>query len=148
VEEYANALADAVDAAVPGWVVRSVERLLEAWHGEADAVILGRAAEAGEAARVAVMGELRPLLAADIDDQRTTPLTILRAAVRFPTAVLREAGVPPVVRDADAERHFPGDDYDLTPGSFAEVDPSLHEPAIAWGAAKAHTHLRRHRPST
>ena len=26
-----------------------------------------------------------------------------------------------------------------------DVDPSLHEPGLAWGAAKAHTHLARRR---
>ena len=146
VQQYASALADAVEAAVPGWVERSVERVLVAWQGEADPDVLARARAAGEQARDAVMADLRPLLEADIDEQRTTPLTILRAAVRFPTEVLRDAGVPGVVRDEDSARRFPDDEYGLTPASFADVDPSLHEPGIAWGAAKAHTHLRRHRP--
>jgi hypothetical protein len=146
VERYAHALADAVDETVAGWVERSVERVLVAWRGTADPGVMARARAAAEEARGAVMAELRPLLDADIDDQRSTPLTILRRAVRFPTEVLREAGVPPVVRDDDSARRFPEDDYDLTPASFADVDPSLHDHGIAWGAAKAHTHLRRHRP--
>ena len=40
---------------------------------------------------------------------------------------------------------FPDDPYDLTPGSFADVDPSLHEPGLVWGAAKAHVVLARRR---
>ena len=70
---------------------------------------------------------------------------MVRRAVVYPTAVLRGAGVPPVVRDADAEARFPDDDYDLTPAAFADLDPSLHEPGLVWGAAKAHVHLARRR---
>ena len=43
-------------------------------------------------------------------------------------------------------RLFPDDDYDLSPATFADVDPRLTEPGLAWGAAKAFTHLQRHRP--
>lgn len=101
--------------------------------------------EAGELARVEVCGRLRDLLETDIEDQTASPLQILRTAVTYPTAVLRHAGVPPVERDEFARRGFPGDDYDLTPSSFADIDPSLREPGIRWGAAKAHVHLARRR---
>ena len=50
-----------------------------------------------------------------------------------------------VVRDAHAERLFPDDDYDLSPGAFADVDPALHEPGLVWGAAKAHVIMARRR---
>ena len=53
--------------------------------------------------------------------------------------------MPPVERDDFAREAFPDDDYDLTPASFADVDPSLFEPGVAWGAAKAWTHRQRHR---
>jgi hypothetical protein len=49
-----------------------------------------------------------------------------------------------VQRDADAERLFPDDPYDLTPGSFADIDPELHDPGLLWGAAKAHVVKHRH----
>jgi hypothetical protein len=87
----------------------------------------------------------RALLVSDIDEQPTTPLALIRAAVRYPTAVLKSAGVPPVERDRFATEAFPDDDYDLTPASFAAVDPALTEPGSAWGAAKAFEHKRRHR---
>ena len=48
-----------------------------------------------------------------------------------------------MVRDRFAEQTFPDDVYDLVPASFADVDPSLHEPGLLWGAAKAHTVLVR-----
>jgi hypothetical protein len=50
-----------------------------------------------------------------------------------------------VRRDAEAVRQFPADPYDLTPMTFADLDPELAEAGIAWGAAKAHVHLARRR---
>jgi hypothetical protein len=35
--------------------------------------------------------------------------------------------------------------YDLSPAAFADLDPSLREPGLTWGAAKAHVHLARRR---
>jgi hypothetical protein len=49
-----------------------------------------------------------------------------------------------VERDEFRVRAFPEDVYDLTPASFADVDLSLHEVAMAWGAAKAMAHRERH----
>jgi hypothetical protein len=108
------------------------------------AAVVAAARDAGRRAADEVGGEMRALLAADIDDQRSTPLTLLRSAVRFPTEVLRSAGVPPVERDPIQARLLPDDLYDLSPASFADVDPSLAEPGLVWGAAKAMAHRRRH----
>ncbi|MFM8862787.1 MAG: hypothetical protein ACKOIA_10110, partial [Acidimicrobiia bacterium] len=77
--------------------------------------------------------------------QPTGPLSVVRRAVVFPPVVLRPAGAPPVERDDAARTMFPDDDYDLTPASFAELDPALTEAGIVWGAAKAHVHLARRR---
>ena len=131
-----RALADAIEAALPRWVARSVARRLP----NADPAAVAAAAER---ARREVGGQVRALLALDIDEQRTTPLTLLRGAVRYPTEVLQEASVPPVPRDREQKRLFPDDLYDLTPASFGDVDPSLHDLGIAWGAAKAFIHLQR-----
>ena len=130
------ALADAIEVALPGWVERSVARRLPNADPAAVAV-------AAERARREVGGQVRALLALDVDEQRTTPLTLLRGAVRYPTEVLQEASVPPVPRDREQRRLFPDDLYDLTPASFGDVDPSLHDLGIAWGAAKAFIHLQR-----
>jgi hypothetical protein len=144
---YGAALADGIEAALPGWVERSAERLIVAWSGVADPLVVSRAAAAGRDARDDVAPRVRALLAEDLDEQRTTPLALVRQAVRYPTAVLAEAGVPPVERDALAVEQHPADDYDLTPATFADLDPALHEPGLEWGAAKAHVHLQRHRPA-
>jgi hypothetical protein len=107
------------------------------------------AAEAGARARAEVGPRVRRLLALDIDEQRTNPLSLLRDAVRYPTDVLRAAGVPAVEgRDDFAVRAFPDDVYDLAPATWADVDPSLQDPGITWGAWKAYTHLSRRRDQT
>lgn len=142
---YAEALADGVEAALPGWVQRSVTRLAEAWVGRVDPEVARAAEAAGAAAAADVAPRVRALLARDVDDQPTNPLAIVRTAVRHPTAVLAGAGVPPVERDAMAIRAFPDDVYDLAPARFTDLDPALHEPGIRWGAAKAHVILSRRR---
>jgi len=144
-EEHAAALADAIELALPAWVERSVELVMKAWHGELDDDVRGEAAAAGRQAADEVGPQVRALLDTDIDAQRTTPLSLVRSAVCYPTAVLQAAGVPPVVRDEQQERLFPEDVYDLAPASFADVDPALADVGMAWGAAKAFEHLQRHK---
>jgi hypothetical protein len=90
-------------------------------------------------------GELAALARADVDEQRTTPLAIVREAVGPVSDVLRSRSWPPVRRDEWAQDRFPADPYDLTPGHVGDVDPSLLDTAVAWGAAKAWLHRRRHR---
>ena len=143
-EEHARALADGIDAGLPRWVERSVERLLVAHRGAADPMVMAAARDAGERARADVGARVRALLDADIDDQHTNPMSILRQAVRYPTEVLLQAGVPPVRRDRFALERFPDDYYDITPASFADIDPSLFDHGVAWGAAKAWAHKQRH----
>ncbi|NNE73307.1 MAG: hypothetical protein HKN26_06570 [Acidimicrobiales bacterium] len=138
---YAEALATAIDHALPGWVERSVARRLP----EPSAEVRSAATEAGRRARSELGSQIRELLALDIDRQPTNPLEMLRRGVRYATEVLVGAGAPPVERDAFAERNFPDDRFDLTPASFADVDPALHIPGLEWGAAKAHVHLQRRR---
>ena len=139
------ALADAVVAAVPGWVERSVRDLLVAFAGTADPGAVEQAREAGRRAAAELDPELRRLLAADVDRQWANPLALVRAAVRFPTEVLAAAGVPPVVREEYAEAHFPDDVYGLTPRTFTDLDASLRDVALVWGAAKARASMVRHR---
>jgi hypothetical protein len=134
--EYGAVLAEAIVAALPAWSSRAVAAL------RPDLADAGAAA--GREAGIALGPRLRALLAADVDHQRTNPLAVARVAVAWPTAVLQEAGVPAVDRDAHDRAHFPDDLYGLTPMSFAELDPSLNEPGILWGAIKARAHLLRH----
>ncbi len=140
---HAAALGDAVVAALPGWAERTLRERYAAWRHEDAPTALVEAVRA--AAVREVEGPLRALLEEDVDQQRSNPLAIVRRAVPAVTAALRAAGVPPVDRDADAARLFPEDVYDVVPASFADLHPTVHEPGLVWGAAKAHVILRRRR---
>jgi hypothetical protein len=124
---HAARLADAIDAVLPDWVRRCVE---------------ARLTTLTPAIRAAVR---RLLVDTDVDDQRGNPLALLRTATRYPTEVLHAAGAPAVERDKFARERFPDDDYDLTPATWSDLDPSLHELGLTWGAAKAFVHKQRHR---
>jgi hypothetical protein len=102
------------------------------------------AVEAGSDAAAAATEPLRAMLSADVDAQRSTPLALVRPLVSFATVVLRELGVPPVVRDRFQVERFADDDYALTPASLAALGGDVGELALVWGAAKAMAHRRRH----
>lgn len=139
--ECARVLSEGISQALPGWVVSAVESRLPEMSPE-----IRKAAEAAGSAAAAEIGEeAARLLAADIDDQRENPLSVLRRAVRYPTEVLLTAGVAPVERDDFAVDRFPDDSYDLTPASFSDIHPDLQDPGLMWGAAKAFVHRQRHR---
>jgi hypothetical protein len=142
---YATALADGVERAIPGWVERVAREVLDDQGIAVDPALADALADAARAARDHGAPRVRALLARDVDEQRANPLAILRSLVRHPTAVLQSAGARPVDRDEFSRRSFPDDVYDLSPASFADVDPDLHEPGLVWGAAKAHVHLARRR---
>ena len=143
--ELGAALADAVSDVLPRWVERAVTDLVRAWAGTVGPEDVAAARSAGAAAAAEVGPELRRLLAADVDAQWTNPMTIVRRAVAPATDALRAAGVGEVARSADDEARFPEDVYGLTPRTFADLHPSLHELGITWGAVKARAHLSRHR---
>jgi hypothetical protein len=100
--------------------------------------------DAGEQAASAVEAQLRELLGADVDQQWTTPLALVRPLVGFATVVLAKAGVPGVKRDEFQVTRFPEDEYGLTPASLAALGEEVAGLALAWGAAKALAHRQRH----
>jgi hypothetical protein len=136
--EYALGLASQLREDLPAWVERSV-----ASRTDLDLTVASHAA--GVAAAADLGGQIDELLACDIDQQRSTPLTLLRHAVRYPTEVLALAGVPESRRDDFSRRSFPDDGYDLAPASLADISLAAQEAGIHWGAAKAHVHLARRR---
>ena len=119
----------------------AVERIVTAYgrlDPDAAAAAVRAANEIAPRATAAVVAELRELFALDPAAQRTTPLQIVRRLVGAPTGVLRDAGVPGVVRDEFEVRAFPDDDYDLVPRTLADLgDPDLGPLLLAWGMAKA-----------
>jgi hypothetical protein len=140
----ARELADGIEAALPRWVERCVDTRYRAWNGPPPAEVADAARAAGVVAGAETGPRVRALLEADIDEQWTTPLALVREAVAFPTKVLREAGVPEVERDPIDVSLLPDDVYRLAPAAFADLDPGLAEAGLVWGAAKAWVHRRRH----
>lgn len=141
----ASELADRVEAVVPGWIEGLVLGRVRDWSGHLSAEVAAEAVVAADAARAEVVPRMRALLAADIGDQRGNPLEVLRSATVHAHDALARIGVPSVVRDDFSQRSFPGDAYDLMPATWADVDPSLHEIGLTWGAAKAFVHKARRR---
>lgn len=92
-----------------------------------------------------LVAALTELLLTDVDQQRTNPLSLFRAAVAGPTRLLLDRGARPPSGDRFATDHFPDDVFGIGPASWADVDPALHEPGITWGAWKAMTVLSRRR---
>lgn len=91
------------------------------------------------------LDRLAHLLALDVDDQQSNPLSVLRSAVDGPTALLRSHGVEPRPIDPFLVERYPDDVYGLGPATWADIDDELHEPGITWGAWKAMTVLQRRR---
>ena len=141
VTDPAATLLAAARRAVPGWLRRAT---VEAGRqGGVDVSADHRLDAVVERAAAELFDRLDELLGTDVDEQRTTPLTLLRHSVRLPTEFLREVGaVPPSTPDAD---RFPDDVYRIGPATWSDVDPSLHEPGLTWGAWKAMTVLARRR---
>lgn len=145
--EIAGQLREAVVEAVPGWMHRSVGRVINQQRIEAPDGLDHWLAEATERCCAFVDRDLEALFACDPDEQRGTPLGVLRNAVRFPSEVLDRAGAKSVVR-GDVDRWaVPNDHYNLSPGNMADLSERAHELSIAWGAGKAHIHLKRRRKS-
>lgn len=143
--QHAAALADAIERVVPMWIEGLVLERISGWSGHVSPEIAAAAVAAGAAASDEVMGPMRALLAADIDDQRQNPMALLRAVTHHADAVLADAGMPTSPRDQFAERSFPDDRYGLVPMAWLDIDDSLHPLGITWGAAKAYVFKARRR---
>jgi len=126
---------------LPSYLRARAARVLDAWNRLTPDARSRVDAQLAAAARVAtdrVVDDLRALLETDPRSQRATPLQVVRDAVREPTAVLADAGIPDVVRDDVEERSMPLDRYGLAPRAFADLgDDELGPAQLAWGMAKA-----------
>lgn len=139
--DIAQNLHGAIDGVFDRWITTLILDRVPSGNRKASEL----AASAAAAARAAVMPRLELLLRTDIDEQRGSPLALLRGAVLWPNQALTDLGVAPVARDEFSQRLLPQDVHNLAPSNFADIDPELTEPGLTWGAAKAHVHLRRRR---
>jgi hypothetical protein len=142
-EAPVDQLVDTLGRVIPGWLERCVTATAERQLGRCPVSLRDDARAMADTVGPAVVADVERLLRTDVDEQRGTPLTVLRDAVRHPTDLLTAAGVAAPSRDPFAEQHFPADRYGLSPASWSDIDPELHEPGLVWGAWKAATVLRR-----
>ena len=134
------ALASAATDAVPLWLRLRAE---VAWAADGRAAPLDPdVVDAVTRSSDWLAGELTELLSSDVDEQRTTPLSIVRRAGAMVAAELERHGVPATEPPPHADV---ATGYGLAPASWSDVDQSLHEPGLVWGAWKAMTILRRRR---
>jgi hypothetical protein len=144
--EHAQRLGDVLAEHLPGWVERCIRvRCSQAASPVDGSLVDAAVVEVRHAVSQDEVAALHELLATDIDAQTVAPLSLVRQAVVHPNDALRSLGVAPVSRDGFSVEQFPHDLYDLTPASWADVHPEVHEAGIAWGAAKAFVHLARRR---
>jgi hypothetical protein len=131
-------LADAVADALPGWVARTLRSRAPDVGRDVVAVVTAEV-------EAEVLGDLRVLLAQDVDDQRQSPLAVVRRAAATLGGALDGLGVPRPVRDDQQRALFPDDLHDVVPASFADLSEEAGQAGITWGAAKAFVHRQRHR---
>lgn len=143
-DEPAAALLEAARGAAPIWLRRITTRAATAAGPVPDGLVVAIDRMADETSST-LLRRLGALLATDVDDQVTNPLSLFRRAVAAPNDLLAAHGVPAPSGDPFASERFPDDVYRLGPATWADIDPSLHEPGITWGAWKAMTVLRRRR---
>jgi hypothetical protein len=150
--EGSQRLIDGVVRLGARWVVLVVTGLVDAWgrlDADARAEVAAAATRAGEQAAARVAAELQALFALDPADQRVTPLEVIRSLRREASVVLRDAGVPEVVRDPFEMRAFPDDEYGIVLKTPAELgDDELGGALLAWGMGKAKVLRARAQPGT
>jgi hypothetical protein len=133
--------------ATPNWVYRCVESQLllsqtlaarerpfsdDFWDR-----VLRRGEEGGFAASRYVAHALRMLVSSDVASRHTTPLSIVRRAVTYPTQVLQEAGILPVRQSLLTTRVAHVEDpYGLAPTTLAALHPLLPEVTRRWEVAR------------
>ena len=80
---------------------------------------------------------LPDLLGRPFASQDRGPLELFQEALRFPTAILEQAGHQPVPRDELVTNALPGDVFDLAPASSNHLGEATWRAHLAWGASKA-----------
>lgn len=140
--EPADVLLEAARRVTTAWLWRLVGEVTGGDQTDSDDA--NALADAVESIASAALTELDVLLQADVERQSSTPLSVFRAATGRLTGVLHELGYPASGRPRDAAQ-FPDDVYGLVPATWSDIDDSLTQPGLVWGAWKAATILERRR---
>lgn len=147
VDEYSQRLFDALSDSLEPWLRRSFDRVVDTSNVRSRVDVGRRDEVVSEAAR-ATLERLRQLFETDVLKQRHNPLQIIRSATDPVSAELRGLGAQPVERDEFQQRSFPDDDFGLCPATWVEIDESLAEVGLEWGAWKAAAVISRRREPT
>ena len=143
-QAYGRALQAAVADALPRW--------LEQVIGDRAGTEAARSTDAQSVVAQVVanaFARLGELATADVEKPLSGPLESLRRSMAPVSDYLDSIGVARPERDPVDREMRPDDPHDLGPMRFLDLGPEVHEAGIAWGAAKAHLHLRRrNRPGT
>lgn len=141
-DQYSTRLLETSDGVVAQWVERLIRKHCDEQKISdlevGDLLISVKSQVSKE-----VHDSLSELLTLDVLEQRTNPLAIFRLATRSISEFLARVGCTPVVRDEFDERSFPDDVFGLSPATWADIDETMVEPGIEWGAWKAATIMMR-----
>lgn len=134
------ALGEAILASLPTWT----QRVIDERCGRTNSVTAAEANDVGRRMAESLAGPLAALFAADVDRQRGTPLTLLRAAHGPLTELLAAHGTSMPVRDEVDIAAAPDDVFAISPRRFLDLGDDVHEAGLRWGVAKAFAHRARH----
>lgn len=132
---YGNRLVDAFAADIEPWLLAVVGDRVGVHDAQLRMKIETVARE--------VVRSITELVTADVDTPLSGPLERARRAVEPLNAALEERNVPLPSRDPIDSQMRPEDRYELGPMTFLDISEGVHQAGIAWGAAKAHLHMRR-----
>ena len=140
-QHYSVELTAAIDRDVRAWLTMSVRSRIptDRWSAELDTTV----EQMAESTHREILSELATLLSQDLDDQRDTPLGVLRRAAIPATELLAAQQIPPLQRDEFERKADPYDHYGIAPKTWSDVSETVGSAGIAWGAAKAYVHLQR-----
>lgn len=144
-----QALLDAARPVVGPWAERTIVARLGTASADLvdDQLTRTRIAALADELAGDILAALGELLLADVETQRINPLALIRQRVGPANALLIELGVRPPDRDEFDRQRFPDDPFGIGPVTWADIDPTLHEPGLMWGIWKAHTLMQRRRAS-
>lgn len=141
-DPYSTRLLETSDRVVPHWVERLIQKHCDE-HMVSGLMVGDHVSSVVAEVGCEVHTNLRDLFLLDVLEQRTNPLAIFRQATRTISELLKTTGCAPVMRDEFDERSFPDDIFGLSPASWVDIDETMVEPGIEWGAWKAASIMMR-----
>ena len=144
-EQYPQDLYDAVMAAVPHWILRRIEEVMKSGATEVSTQVMNEISEVSQQVQRTVESSLFELLSLDVDNQRQSPLHVIRTSINSATELLSRYEVPLPQRDEFETKAMPRDIFSIGPLTWKDLSEDVHEAGINWGAWKAAVVVSRRR---